>query len=66
MTAERLPPCHTGVDVEAEVATVAAPQPEPTVHTGPWTLDEWLALPEGPPYAELVDGLLVMSPEAYS
>jgi len=41
---------------------MAAPQPEPTVHTGPWTLDEWLALPEGPPYAELVDGLLVMSP----
>ena len=41
---------------------MVAPQPEPTVHTGPWTLDEWLALPEGPPYAELVDGLLVMSP----
>ncbi len=41
---------------------MAAPQPEPTVHAGPWTLDEWLALPEGPPYAELVDGLLVMSP----
>jgi Uma2 family endonuclease len=32
------------------------------VHSGPWTLDEWLALPEGPPYTELVDGLLVMSP----
>ncbi|MGH3815832.1 MAG: hypothetical protein ACRDUV_25845 [Pseudonocardiaceae bacterium] len=30
--------------------------------TGPWTLDEWLALPDGPPYTELVDGLLVMSP----
>lgn len=50
------------VEVEAEVATVAAPQPEPAVHTGPWTLDEWLALPEGAPYTELVDGLLVMSP----
>ncbi|MDQ3153539.1 MAG: Uma2 family endonuclease [Actinomycetota bacterium] len=32
------------------------------MHPGPWTLDEWLALPEGPPYTELVDGLLVMSP----
>jgi Uma2 family endonuclease len=41
---------------------VAAPQPGPAVHIGPWTLDEWLALPEGPPYTELVDGLLVMSP----
>jgi Uma2 family endonuclease len=41
---------------------VAAPQPEPAVHTAPWTLDEWLALPAGPPYTELVDGLLVMSP----
>ncbi len=41
---------------------MAAPQPEPMVHIGPWTLDEWLALPEGPPYTELVDGLLVMSP----
>lgn len=41
---------------------MAAPQPETMAHTGPWTLDEWLALPEGPPYAELVDGLLVMSP----
>ncbi len=41
---------------------MAAPQHQPTVHTGPWTLDEWLALPEGPPYTELVDGLLVMSP----
>lgn len=50
------------VEVEAEVATVSAPQPEPAVHTGPWTLEEWLALPEGPPCTELVDGLLVMSP----
>ena len=41
---------------------MAAPQPEPAAHTGPWVLDEWLALPEGPPYTELVDGLLVMSP----
>ncbi|MGH3915370.1 MAG: Uma2 family endonuclease [Pseudonocardiaceae bacterium] len=41
---------------------MAAPQPAPAVHTGPWTLEEWLALPEGPPYTELVDGLLVMSP----
>ncbi|MGH3693108.1 MAG: Uma2 family endonuclease [Pseudonocardiaceae bacterium] len=41
---------------------MAAPQPEPAVHPGPWTLEEWLALPEGPPYTELVDGLLVMSP----
>ncbi|MGH3985219.1 MAG: Uma2 family endonuclease [Pseudonocardiaceae bacterium] len=41
---------------------MAAPQPEPTVHAGPWKLDEWLALPEGPPYTELVDGLLVVSP----
>lgn len=41
---------------------MAAPQPGPAVHTGPWTLDEWLALPQGPPYTELVDGLLVMSP----
>lgn len=41
---------------------MAAPQPEPAAHTGPWGLDEWLALPEGPPYTELVDGLLVMSP----
>ena len=41
---------------------MAVPQPAPAVHTGPWTLDEWLALPEGPPYTELIDGLLVMSP----
>ncbi|MGQ0777509.1 MAG: Uma2 family endonuclease [Pseudonocardiales bacterium] len=41
---------------------MAAPHPQPAVHTGPWTLEEWLALPEGPPYTELVDGLLVMSP----
>jgi len=50
------------VQVETEVATVAAPHPEPAVHPGPWTLEEWLALPQGPPYTELVDGLLVMSP----
>lgn len=41
---------------------MAAPHSGPGVHTGPWRLDEWLALPEGPPYTELVDGLLVMSP----
>lgn len=41
---------------------MAAPQSEPAAHTAPWMLDEWLALPEGPPYTELVDGLLVMSP----
>jgi Uma2 family endonuclease len=51
-----------GVNVEAEVATMAAPQPKPTIHARPWTLDEWLALPEGPPHMELVDGLLVVNP----
>lgn len=41
---------------------MAAPQSGPIAHPGPWTLQEWLELPEGPPYTELIDGLLVMSP----
>jgi Uma2 family endonuclease len=41
---------------------MAAPQSRSMAHPGPWTLQEWLELPEGPPYTELVDGLLVMSP----
>jgi Uma2 family endonuclease len=44
---------------------VAAPEqvPDPFVHAGPWTEQDWLDLPTEQ-HVELVDGALVMSPRA--
>jgi Uma2 family endonuclease len=44
---------------------VAAPEqvPDPYAHAGPWTEQDWLALPTEE-RVELVDGTLVMSPRA--
>jgi hypothetical protein len=45
---------------------VAAPEhqvPDPYAHSGPWTEEEFLALPVDT-RLELVDGTLVMSPRA--
>ncbi len=37
--------------------------PDPTTLDRPMTVEEFLQLPDGPPYPELIDGELVMSPQ---
>jgi Uma2 family endonuclease len=36
--------------------------PDPTTLDRPMTVEEWLQLPDGPPYPELIDGELVVNP----
>jgi Uma2 family endonuclease len=39
--------------------------PDPMTLDRPMTVDEWLQLPDGPPYPELIDGELVVSLERH-